>query len=82
MVKRKIGRVKGRLCSPNKKELMAYACSIKRKCRPVKVGKAVVAGKVRGAVYCCKKGLSRVRSARRKGRHLRYHRYQGGYRIY
>lgn len=62
MARQTIGKVRGRFCAIGKKELRAYACSQKKKCRAIKAGKAVIGGKVRGIVYCCKP----IRHRRRK----------------
>ena len=64
----RIGKVKGRFCATSKKALRTFACSQKIRCRPVKLGKAIIAGKVDGMIYCCKRGLSRkVRRRHKRG---------------
>ena len=64
----KIGRVKGSFCATSKKALRSFACGQKIKCRVVKVGKAIIAGKADGMIYCCKRSVRKVRRRRRRWR--------------
>lgn len=63
-IRRRIGRIKGAFCSTNKKAVRAYACANKIKCRPVKIGKAIIAGKANGVIWCCGKRKTRAHRPR------------------